>query len=97
MRPFLYVARKAPAYLKEGYRRSTNKTVVGRARSGEVSLKGLVAHTEDWEGRVAAEAAPNAIHLIRDPDGTVRKMTFQEMVDHGRFIVGRGPKGVREL
>lgn len=96
MRPYLYVARRT-SYLKEGYKDRKRRTVEGRARSGEVSPKGLVAHTEDWEGRIAAEVAPNALHLIRDPDGTVRKMTFQEMVDHGRFIVGRGPKGVREL
>lgn len=86
VRPFLYLAR---------YRQKTNTTVAGVSKSGEVSPKGVVAHTEDWEGRIAATAAPAGIHYIRDPDGTIRKMTFKELVDHGYFIVGRGPTGVR--
>lgn len=87
MRPYLYLAR---------YRQKTNTTVEGVSKTGEVSPKGVVAHTEDWEGRVAATAGPAGIHLIRDPDGHIRKMTFSELVEHGYFIVGRGPAGIRK-
>jgi len=97
MRKFLYVARRGPSYLKEGYKNRTNTTVVGEAQSGEISRKGVVAQTEDWEGRLAATAAPSAIRYIRDPDGTIRPMTFQELVDRGYFIVGRGPTGVKPI
>lgn len=96
MRKHLWVAR-APGFLKEGYKQSTRKTVDGRATTGEVSRKGLVAHTESWDGRIHAEAAPAGIRLVADPDGTIRPMTFKESVERGYFILGRGPKGVRNL
>ena len=95
-RPFLYLARKSPAYLKEGYKKSTNKRVDGKAKTGEVSQRGLVAHTEDWEGRIKADAAPNTIRYIHDGERW-RKMTFQEMVERGYFILGSGPKGQKQL
>lgn len=80
---FFYIARLG---------QKVNRTVEGRAKTGEVSPKGLVAHTEDWEGRVAAEAAPATIRLIRTRDG-VRPMTMPEMIERGYFIVGKGPNG----
>lgn len=94
-RKFLYVARKAPAQLKSGYKQSTNRVVKGIAKTGEVSPKGLVAETEHWDGRITGEAGPTPIRLIANPDGTLRKMTFAEMVEKGYFIIGQGPPGVR--
>ena len=86
MKPFIY--------LPSGYKRKTNTVIEGRSRTGEVSPKGLVAHTEDWEGRVAANAAPNSIHWIVDRGG-LRAMTMVEQVNRGYFIPGRGPRGMR--
>jgi len=88
MKPFLY--------LPSDYKKRRNTVVTGEARTGEVSPKGLVSHTEDWEGRVQAQAAPATLRLVRNPDGTLRNMTFQEMVDRGFFIAGRGPTAVRK-
>ena len=88
---------KRVLYLPSNYKSSTTRKVDGRAKTGEVSPQGLVAHTEDWEGRIAADVAPGTVRYIRDPDGTWRKMTFKEMVERGYFILGKGPKGVRNL
>ena len=98
MRKHLWVVRnkRAPAFFKEGYKQSTNKIVEGRAATGEVSPKGLVSHTESWDGRVAANVAPAGIRYIKEGD-SFRPMTFAEMVERGYFIVGTGPKGVRKL
>ena len=74
--------------------RKTHTTVEGRAKSGEVSPQGLVAHTEDWQGRIRAKAAPSTIRYIKTPDG-IRPMTMAEMIGRGYFIVGKGPKGYR--
>ena len=84
---FFYIARLG---------KKVNTTVEGRAKSGEVSPKGLVAHTEDWQGRIRAASAPAAMRYIKTPDG-IRPMTMREMIDRGYFIVGKGPKGVRRL
>ena len=89
MRKFFYVARS-------GIKNMTNTVVEGEARTGEISPKGLVSHTEDWEGRVQAAAAPSAIRYIREPDGHLRPLTFKEMVDRGYFIVAKGPTGIRK-
>ena len=86
-RPFLY--------LPSDYKKRTHKVVTGVAKSGEMSEKGTVIHTETWDDRVSVDAAPAGAHYIRDPDGNPRLMTFDEMVDRGYFIVGRGPVGVR--
>ena len=88
---------KKTLYLAKIKRGATHTRVEGIAKSGEISPKGVVAHTEDWEGRVAAAAAPSAIRYIREPDGHIRPMTFKEMVDRGYFIVARGPTGVRRI
>ncbi len=98
MRKHLWVVRnkKAPAFFKEGYKQSKNKIVVGRSKTGEISPKGLVAHTEDWDGRVAADVAPGGVHYIKEGD-SFRPMTFVELVERGYFIIGTGPKGVRKL
>jgi hypothetical protein len=95
-RKFFYLARKAPALLPSGYRLRQNTKVEGRAKTGEISKQGLVAHTEDWDGRLKASAAPAAIRYIKTSDG-VRPMTMQEMIERGYFIVGKGPKGVRNV
>jgi hypothetical protein len=83
-------------YLPSDYKKRRNTVVTGEARTGEISPKGLVSHTEDWEGRIQAAAAPSAVRMIQNPDGTLRPMTFREMVDRGYFIVSKGPTGVRK-
>lgn len=89
---------KRVLYLPSRYKHRTNTVVTGRAETGEVSPKGLVAHTEDWEGRVTAEAAPDAIrYIINRQTGEIRKMTMAEKIDRGYFVPGRGPKGVKPL
>jgi hypothetical protein len=93
----ILVARKNVVYLPEGYKQRKNKVLEGVSRKGEISTKGLVAHTEDWEGRIAADIAPNALRLIRDPDGHIRMMTLREQIDRAHFIKGHGPRGVRKL
>ncbi len=85
---------KKPIYLPSRFKHRKNTTVVGRAKTGEISQNGLVSFTEDWEGRIASNAAPNAIRYVLE-NGKFRKMTFQEMVDRGHFILGRGPTGIR--
>lgn len=95
MRKHLWVARKAPTQLKTGYKKSSRRVVEGVAKTGEVSPKGLVAHTEHWDGRVAAEAGPSTLRYVIEKNGRIRPMTFKEMVDKGYFIIGRGPSGVR--
>jgi len=81
---------------KSGYKKSTNRVVEGIARTGEVSPKGTVAHVEDWDGRVAAEANPSSMHFAYSVStGELRRLTFQEMVDRGYFILGYGPKGAK--
>ena len=82
-------------YLPSGYKKRTNRVVTGISKSGEMSLKGTVTHTETWDDRVAALARPAGIHYLREPDGHIRPLTFQEQVDRGYFIPGRGPIGVR--
>lgn len=73
-----------------------NRVVEGVARTGEISPKGTVAHIEDWEGRVAAEANPSSMHFaLSVSTGELRRLTFQEMVDRGYFILGYGPKGAK--
>lgn len=82
-------------YLPQGYKNRTRTKVEGVARSGEISQKGVVSQTEHWDGRLSAAAGPAGVRLIRDPDGTIRNMTFAEMVARGYFIIGKGPIGVR--
>jgi hypothetical protein len=88
MKKVLYLAK---------YRRQTNTTVEGVAKTGQVSPQGIVAHTEDWEGRIASLAAPSAIRYIREPDGHVRPMTLKEMIVRGYFHVASGPVGIRKI
>lgn len=85
-RPHIYVARLG---------RKTNTITEGIAKTGEVSPKGTVTHIEDREGTVTALVAPSTIRYVRDPDGTIRPKTLQEMIRDGQFIVGTGPAGVR--
>ncbi len=80
-------------YLPSGYKRRSNTVVVGRSQTGEVSQQGLVSHTESWDGRVAANVQRSTIRYVREPDGTIRPMTFKEMVAKGYFTVGEGPSG----
>ena len=85
--PFVYL----PSY----YKKRTHKVVTGVSRTGEISPKGVVTHTETWDDRVKAEVGPAGIRYLRERDGTIRPLTFQEQVARGYFIVGRGPIGVR--
>ena len=70
----------------------SNRTVEGRAKTGEVSPKGLVTHVERWNGATAATAQPAPMHWVYNDDGEVRPMTMPEMIAKGYFIVGRGPR-----
>ena len=83
-------------YLPSGYKKRTNKIVTGVAKTGEISKQGVVTHTESWDDRVKAVVSTVGIRYLRNPDGTIRPLTFQEQVDRGYFIVGRGPIGVRK-
>ena len=69
----------------------TNTITEGRAKTGEVSTKGLVTHIESWSGRVAAIAQPAPMHYVYNDAGEIRPMTMPEMIAKGYFIVGRGP------
>ncbi len=83
-------------YLPSDYKKRTHKVVTGVARTGEVSKQGVVTHTETWDDRVKAEVRPAGIRYLRERDGSIRPLTFQEQVARGYFIVGRGPIGVRQ-
>ena len=72
---------------------ATNTVTEGRAKTGEVSTKGLVTHRESWDGTTAVVAQPNAIHYVYDDEGEFRPMTMDEMIAKGYFIVGSGPGG----
>lgn len=90
------VAKRAPLYLPNGFKDRTNTITEGQAESGEISPKGLVSHTEDWEGRISARVQPATVRVRWDP--TIRKWrlkTMQELIDEGLFIVGKGPRGIR--
>ena len=80
-------------FLPSDYKKRTRRVVSGVAKTGEVSPKGTVTHIEHWDDRVSVDAGPAGIHYIQDGDG-IRPMTFPELVEHGYFIVGRGPIGV---
>lgn len=87
---------KRVVYLPEGYKKRKNKVVSGRAKSGEVGPSGLVSHTEDWEGRVAAAAGVSAIRLEYSVSRKeFRRLSFEEMVARGYFRKGVGPTGIR--
>lgn len=91
--------KESPAfYLPSGYKGHRFTKVTGRADSGEISPKGLVSETEDWEGRVEAVAAPATIRWKWDrTERRFRPMTMQEQIDRRGFIRGMGPAGVRRL
>ncbi len=72
---------------------ATHTVTEGRAKTGEVSPKGLVTHREEWDGTTAVVAQPNAIHYVYDDTGEFRPMTMTEMIAKGYFIVGSGPDG----
>jgi hypothetical protein len=82
-------------YLPSGYRQRRNTLITGRAKSGEISPKGLVAHTESWDGRLQADVATPGIHMKVTPDRELRNMTMDEMLARGYFIMGEGPTGMR--
>ncbi len=71
----------------------TNTITEGRAKTGEVSTKGLVSHREEWDGTTAVLAQPNTIHYVYDDYGEFRPMTMPEMIAKGYFVLGRGPRG----
>jgi hypothetical protein len=88
---------KKTLYLMRYKRGATHTTVEGIARTGQVSPRGIVAHTEDQEGRIAAHIGPSAIRYIREPDGHIRPMTIREMIDRGYFLVASGPTGIHRV
>ena len=69
-----------------------NTTVEGRAKTGEVSTKGLVSHVERWDGRTAVTAQPAPMHYVYNDAGEIRPMTMPEMIAKGYFILGKGPR-----
>ncbi len=81
-------------FFPEGYKKRRHKTVEGVASTGEISQKGLVSHTEDWEGRIEANVQPSTIHMKMLPDGTVRVKTTTELIQEGKYRLGLGPVGV---
>lgn len=93
---FVPRVRKAPLFLPEGYRNRENTTVEGVARTGEISKKGLVGHSEDWEGRIRATTSQTALRYVREGN-RIRPMTMSEMIDRGYFVLGKGPTGVRKI
>ena len=64
----------------------------GRAKTGEISPKGLVTHIEQWDGRTSAKAQPSPMHYVYNDAGEIRPMTMPEMIAKGYFIVGKGPR-----
>jgi len=81
-------------FLPSSYKKRKHTTVAGVASTGEISTKGLVAETEDWEGRVEATAMPATIHLDLLPDGRVVRKTDKQMIEDGTYVIGLGPVGV---
>jgi hypothetical protein len=80
-------------YLPSGYKDKTYTREYGRAESGEISPSGLVQQTEDWEGRESALVMPSPVRVVRSiSTGEIRTMTMDEMIEKGRFIIGKGPQ-----
>ena len=83
-------------YLPSGYKKRTNRVVTGVSKKGEISPKGIVTHTEFWDDRVKAEAAPAGIHYgLSKSTGELRPLTYAEQVAKGYIVPGKGPTGVR--
>lgn len=79
-------------FLPSGYNKRKHRTVEGVARTGEVSPQGTVAHTEDWDGRVAADVRLVTMRYeYSKSTGRIRQLSFKELVDRGYFILGKGP------
>lgn len=77
-------------------KQAVNVIEAGIAKTGEISPKGTVRHIEDWEGRVAVEAAPPTQHYVYSlSTGELRRKTMKELIDEGKFYVGHGPTGLR--
>ncbi len=83
--------KRVALYLPSHYKNRTNAVTAGQAKSGEISPKGLMTETEDWEGRVKVLARPTTIHLKMNPDGTIRPKTMAELIEEGKFFIGKGP------
>lgn len=91
-------APRAALYLPSGYKSHRHTKVTGTAATGEVSPNGLVAETEDWEGRVEAVVAPATVHWMWDRGARrFRPMTMTELRERGLFIDGAGPTGVQRI
>lgn len=76
-------------------KQAKNETVEGVAKTGEISPRGIVKHIEDWDGRVEAIAAPPTTHYVYfKSTGELRRKTLQELIDEGKFYIGRGPTGL---
>ena len=76
--------------------KATNTVFEGIAKTGEISPNGTVQHIEDWEGRVEAIAGPATTHYVYfKSTGELRRKTLSELIDEGKFYVGKGPTGLR--
>jgi len=76
--------------------KATNSVVEGIAKTGEISPKGLVEHIESWDGRVEAVVKPTTDHYVYfKSTGELRKKTLKELIDEGKFWVGKGPTGLK--
>jgi hypothetical protein len=82
-------------YLPSGYKKRSRTIIEGRARSGEISPKGLVSHTEYWDDSVKVKAVPGTVRVVVEPDGRLRNMTMAEMLERGSFFLGKGPSGFK--
>ncbi len=70
--------------------------IEGIAKTGEISPLGTVEHIEDHEGRVEAIAGPATTHYVYyKSTGELRKKTLKELIDEGKFYVGKGPTGFK--
>lgn len=69
------------AYLKQGYKDSTRDRTEGIAKTGEVSDKGTVTHTDHWDGRLDARVVmPSRRFKLRGVDGAPPSPDFLRAV-----------------
>ncbi len=76
---------------------ATNEIVEGIAKTGEISPLGLVSHIENWSGEIAAVVEPATAHYVYfRSTGELRRKTLTELIDEGKFYVGKGPTGLKQ-
>lgn len=70
--------------------------IEGIAKTGEISPLGTMEHIENDEGNVEVVAAPSTTHYVYyKSTGELRKKTLKELIDEGKFYVGKGPTGLK--